>query len=124
MTEIINDKKVILFEQGQPILEMISKFLQDRVLVQTGIGGMKALNKEVGMTIERNRIAEKELGEGNMYFDTPELPVIFQLAPVFDPIIDRDIRNPFVNGFRQSSYDYVFIQDGKIIAEAVCITKQ
>lgn len=77
------------------------------------------------MTINSGLTHESALGPGFISYTIPFLANIkFILDPSYDPVEDSNDTNPFLNGYRMSSYKYTIKKniDNPII-EIVCIGK-
>lgn len=92
------------------------------IVVQTGMGGMKLVNQAIakeamasGLILNATEIgAVTEKGMNLKYgfsFTGFTIPFIanvkFVLNPAFDNVHDNDIDNPYVDGFRLSSYSFI-----------------
>ncbi len=105
---------------------------QREVIVQTGIGGMQQINTAIqqmaansGMVINASEVGAISSASGKtgipqingmdlrfgFAYTSYVIPFLanvkFVVNPALDPVLANDIENPYVNGFRTSSYCYI-----------------
>jgi len=93
-----------------------------KLIVQTGIAGMKQMNQAIlamainsGLILNASEVGaikgtgmDLDFGYAYTSYTIPFLAnVKFVVNPALDPVVANDIENPFVNGYRLSSYCYI-----------------
>lgn len=98
------------------------------VTIETGLGGFmnidKALKEQIinsglVITASKSNMDTHEIGMGKIMYTIPHITkVLFRLTPLMDPVGEPTDENPYIDGFRKSSYSYIIKnEDNKVIAE-------
>lgn len=142
--------KIVEYQLGDDIMKIIQNTLYDiyngkveftgpdpkvNVDVKTGIAGMMGVDRAVremiinsGLVINASEISNiaNHSNEENVSYTSYIIPFLanvrFIIDPVMDPMKASDEINPYINGFRTSSYSYVVEQKDQVY-EIVCVGK-
>lgn len=109
-----------------------------QVIIQTGLGGMKLINEAIskvasnsGQVINASEIGsisgkamDLKFGFAYTQFVIPSLAnVKFVINPAFDNVHANDIENPYIDGFRLSSYSFIAFDITDNSNDNICLLK-
>jgi len=144
-------EKRIEYKLGDNVMQIIQNALYETnrvdfagpdpskdVTVKTGIGGMSKLHKAIEeMTTKSGLVINAtEIGAITGTSTIEKFPITsytipylanvkFSVDPVYDPM-EEDVNNPYIDGFRQSSYNYTIElvnEEENVSIEIVCVGK-
>ncbi len=119
-----------LYDTGNGRVSFTTPSPQRNITIETGIGGLGGIKEHiVKQSIESGLVVNGSDTIGHSFpiqkYTIPFLAgITFVLQPDKDKLESDDETNPMLNGYRTSSHCYTMMEDGKIIAEIVCVGKR
>jgi hypothetical protein len=119
-TPSIIENQIYNFFRGR--VDFVGPDPERKLVVQTGIAGMRQMNDAIktmainsGLVINASEVGaisrqgmDLDFGFAYTSYTIPFLAnVRFVVNPALDPVLANDIENPWVNGYRTSSYCYI-----------------